>query len=141
MPVGIYGEPQHSVRSQCSNSANETIVYFENPDKSKLNLIIRAYNDGAVFRYEFPGKDGTFIMKDEYTSYDIPSDTKRWLEKWNAANEGLYSAMNDDNTQQGWCYPALFNTSGNKCWYLIHESDVNRSYCGSKLSNVADKSK
>ena len=104
----------HGKRSQCSNSANETVVYFENPDKSKLNLIIRAYNDGVVFRYEFPGKDGTFIIKDEYTSYDIPSDTKRWMEKWNPANEGLYSAMNDDNTQQGWCYPALFNASGNK---------------------------
>jgi hypothetical protein len=48
--------------------------------------------------------------------------------------------MNDENTQQSWCYPALFNLPDNNCWYLIHEADVNRGYCGSKLSNTVDKS-
>ena len=39
----------HGKRSQCSNSANETVVSFENQGKAKLNLIIRAYNDGVAF--------------------------------------------------------------------------------------------
>jgi alpha-glucosidase len=130
----------HGKRTLCSNSANETVLYFENPGKAKLNLIIRAYNDGMAFRYEFPEKEGTYTVKDELTSYDIPSDTKRWMEKWNRANEGLYSVMNDDNTQQGWCYPALFDAHDNTYWYLIHEADVDRNYCGSKLSNVIEKS-
>ncbi|HLN22207.1 MAG TPA: glycoside hydrolase family 97 catalytic domain-containing protein [Bacteroidales bacterium] len=125
-------------RSHCTNSANEAVIYFENPDKSKMNLIIRAYNDGLAFRYEFPEKSGEYVMKDEFTSYGIPSKARRWLEKWNPANEGLYTAMTDDNTQQGWCYPALF--SADACWYLIHEADVNRTYCGSKLSNTANRS-
>ncbi len=133
-------EALHGKRSHCSNSANETIISFENQGKAKLNLVIRAYNDGVVFRYEFPEKEGSFVVKDELTSYTIPSNTKRWLEKWNTANEGLYSTMTDDNTQQAWCYPALFSLSDNSCWYLIHESDVNTGYCGSKLSNVTDKS-
>jgi len=130
----------HGKRSVCKNSANELILYFENPDKSKINLIVRAYNDGVAFRYEFPDKEGSFVVKDEITSYTIPTDTKRWLEKWNTANEGLYSTMNDDNTQQSWCYPALFNSPDNNCWYLIHEADVDRNYCGSKLSNLIEKS-
>jgi alpha-glucosidase len=130
----------HGKRARCSNTANEIVVSFENPGKAKLNLIIRAYNDGVAFRYEFPEKEGSFIVKDEFTSYNITPSSKRWLEKWNTANEGLYSVMNDDNTQQSWCYPALFNSPDNGCWYLIHESDVNRNYCGSKLSNVIDKS-
>ena len=130
----------HGKRASCSNSANEIVVTFENPGKAKLNLIIRAYNDGVAFRYEFPEKEGSFIVKDELTSYDIPSSAKRWLEKWNTANEGLYSAMTDDNTQQSWCYPALFSLPENTCWYLIHEADVNREYCGSKLSNAVNKS-
>jgi len=46
----------HGKRSQCNNLANETVISFENPGKSKLNLIIRAYNDGIAFRYEFPEK-------------------------------------------------------------------------------------
>ncbi len=131
----------HGKRLLCSNSANETLVSFENPGKAKMNLIIRAYNDGVAFRYEFPENEGSYIIEDELTSYNIPSDAKRWLEKWNRANEGLYIAMNDDNTQQEWCYPALFGTPDNSCWYLIHEADVNRSYCGTKLSNTADRSK
>lgn len=131
----------HGKRSQCSNSANEVVVSFENPGKAKMNLIIRAYNDGVAFRYEFPETEGSFLVKDEYTSYSIPETTKRWMEKWNPANEGLYSVMNDNSTQQNWGYPALFNSNDNSCWYLIHESDVNRNYCGSKLSNVDDKSR
>jgi alpha-glucosidase len=130
----------HGKRSQCNNLANETVISFENPGKAKLNLIIRAYNDGVAFRYEFPEKEGSFVVKDEFTSYSIPQSAKRWLEKWNTANEGLYITMNDDNNQQSWCYPALFNLPDNNCWYLIHEADVNRGYCGSKLSNAVDKS-
>lgn len=74
-------------RTECSNSANQIIVNFENLNKSKLNLIIRAYNDGLTFRYEFSEKEGTFIIKDELTSYNIPSSTKRLIEKWDMSNE------------------------------------------------------
>jgi len=130
----------HGKRSQCSNSANETVVSFENPGKAKLNLILRAYNDGVAFRYEFPEKSGTFVMNDELTAYAIPDSTKRWLEKFNTANEGLYSTMKDGSVQQNWGYPALFNTPDKECWYLIHEADLDRNYCGSKLSNLLDKS-
>jgi alpha-glucosidase len=130
----------HGKRSQCSNTANETVVSFENPGKAKLNLIIRAYNDGVTFRYEFPEKEGSFLMNDELTAYSIPDSTKRWMEKFNPANEGLYSTMANGNTQQDWGYPALFKASGSNSWFLIHEADLNRTYCGSKLSNVADKS-
>lgn len=131
----------HGKRSKCSNSANEMVVNFENAGRAKLNLIIRAYNDGVAFRYEFPEKDGTFVMKDELTSYTIPSDTKRWLEKWDLGNEAPYAAMKDDNVQQTWGIPALFSSLDSACWFLIHEADLNRSYCGTKLSNVNDKSK
>jgi alpha-glucosidase len=132
----------HGKSSQCSNSANEVVVSFENPSKAKINLIIRAYNDGVAFRYEFPEKEGSsFVVKEELTAYDIPDSTRRWLEKFNPANEGLYSIMVDGSTQQDWAYPALFNTPDKGCWYLIHEADVNRSYCGTKLSNAAAKTK
>ena len=131
----------HGKRSHCSNSANEIVVSFENPSKAVLNLIIRAYNDGVAFRYEFPDKKGTYVVKDELTAYTIPSGTKRWMEKWNRGNEELYSFVGDENVQQTWSYPALFNSSDTSCWFLIHEADVNRSYCGTKLSNQTDKSR
>jgi len=122
----------HGKRSQCSNSANEIVVSFENPGKAKMSLIIRAYNDGIAFRYEFPEKEGTFVVKDELTAYSVPDSTKRWLEKFNPANEGLYSMMTDGNERKDWGYPALFNTPDNACWYLIHEADITLSYCVKK---------
>eukprot|EP01035_Chromulina_nebulosa_P005316 gene5316-7208_t len=132
----------HGKRSDCSNIANEVVASFENPSKAKFNLFVRAYNDGITFRYEFPEKEGTFVIKDEFTSYTIQDETMRWMEKWNPANEGLYTAMNNDKVQQQeWCYPALFNSSDNACWFLLHEADVNRTYCGTKLSNAAEKTK
>lgn len=130
----------HGKRSQCTNSANEIIINFENPGKEKLNLIIRAYNDGVAFRYEFPEKEGSFVVKDELTSFAIPDSAKRWMEKWDLGNEALYNFIKDVNVQQSWGYPALFNTPDTACWFLIHEADVNRNYCGSKLSNVVNKS-
>ncbi len=35
-------------------SGQRVVVSFENQKKSKLNIIIRAYNDGVAFRYQFP---------------------------------------------------------------------------------------
>lgn len=132
----------HGKSSSRSNSANEVVVAFENARKAKLNLILRAYNDGITFRYEFPGKGGSYVMEEELTSYTVPKETKRWMEKWNPANEGLYTAMSDSTIQKReWCYPALFQTKSASCWYLLHEADLNRSYCGTKLSNTVDADK
>jgi len=131
----------HGKKSVCKNAANEVVVYLENQTKAKLNIIIRAYNDGIAFRYEFPDRQGAFVIKDELTAYSIPSDTRRWMEKWNPANEGLYTAIGNDKILSGeWGYPALFNTGNKECWFLLHESDVNRNYCGTKLSNAVDSS-
>ena len=128
-------------RKVCSNAANELILKFESAAKAKMNVVLRAYNDGITFRYEFPDKKGVFKVEEERTSYQIPDNTKRWLEKFNPANEGLYSTMSDANSQQEWGYPALFNASADKnCWYLIHEADLDETYCGTKLSNQVEKS-
>ncbi|MBE7174067.1 MAG: glycoside hydrolase family 97 catalytic domain-containing protein [Williamsia sp.] len=132
----------HGKKSVRSNAANEIAVQFENPSKARLNLIIRAYNDGISFRYEFPEKGGTFIMKDELTAYAVSRETTRWMERWNPANEGLYTMMSDDKIQkQEWGYPALFRSKDSACWYLVHEADLDSSYCGTKLSNTADSTR
>lgn len=130
----------HGKRSQCSNQANEVVVAFENPSKAKMNLIIRAYNDGLAFRYEFPDKKGDFTIDDEFTAYTIPETTVRWLQKFDLSNEGLYNETNNANNKGDWTYPALFNTNESNCWYLVHEADVDRSYCASKLSNHVENS-
>jgi hypothetical protein len=131
----------HGKRSQCANTATEVVFSFENQQKNRMNMIVRAYNDGVAFRYEFPDKSGTYTILDEYTAYTIPDSTRRWLQKFNPANEGLYGMSVDGSEQKDWAYPALFNTPDQSCWCLVHEADLNRSYCGTKLTNYGDKTK
>ena len=132
----------HGKRLACSNIANEMSFSFKNNNGIKIDIIVRAYNDGIAFRYQFPEKKGQHVVKEELTAYNIPVDDKRWLEKWNPANEGLYSSMDANNIQQGaWGYPALFTTTDQSCWFLLHEADLDKNYCGSKLSNAAELSK
>lgn len=128
----------HGKSSVRENIGHEVVCSFENKEKKKLDLIVRVYNDGIAFRYSISGK-GTFTVKEELTSYSIDTAVTRWTQKWNPANEGLYtSAVGEKVQQEDWCYPALFKTKGN-CWFLLHESALDRNYCGSKLSNKADK--
>lgn len=132
----------HGKRSIHNNTAHQVVASFENPSKAKLNIIIAAYNDGVVFRYEFPEKQGSFVVKDELTSYTITPETTRWLEKWNPANEGYYAETKNAQVTPGeWCYPALFKSIDSTCWFLLHEADLDETYCGTKLINTADSSK
>ncbi|MBO9660065.1 MAG: glycoside hydrolase family 97 catalytic domain-containing protein [Chitinophagaceae bacterium] len=129
----------HGKRSTRSNTANQVVISFENPSKAKFNVIVAAYNDGIVFRYEFPEKEGTFMIKDELTSYQIARETTRWMEKWNPANEGYYTEMkNGQSTRGEWGYPALFKSADSTCWFLLHEAGLDETYCGTKLSNAVD---
>ncbi len=111
------------------------------PGKGRCHLIVRAYNDGVAFRYIFPEKQGSYLVKEELTAYHIPKEARRWMQQWNPANEGLYKLMSGSKIEkQEWCYPALFQTTDSACWYLLHEADLNGTYCGSKLSNTIDAS-
>lgn len=126
----------HGKRSVRNNLANEVKLEFENPNKSKLNVIVRAYNDGLAFRYEFPEKTGSFVMNDERTRYKVDEGTVRWLQPFHPANEGLYARSTDGANRRDWTYPALFNRPNTDAWFLIHEAGLDRTYCGTKLSNM-----
>ena len=130
----------HGKRSQRSNAANEVVVSFETPTRARMNVIVRAYNDGVVFRYEFPESGGTFTIMDEFTAFVIPDSTLRWLQRFDLSNENLFDQMNHANVQGNWGYPALFLTPDSTAWYLLHEADLDRTYAATKLSNLAEAS-
>jgi alpha-glucosidase len=130
----LYGK-----RSHRTNQANEVVVSFQNGVKSKMNVTIRAYNDGVAFSYEFPESSGTYVIEDELTAYTIADSTTRWLQKFNPANEGYYREAVTGDDQKDWAYPALFQTKDHSTWFLLHEADLGRTYCGTKLTNFNNK--
>lgn len=68
------------------------------PPKRKINMIVRAFNDGLAFRYEFPEqKDwNTFSMTDENTTFrfaENPDVLALLLPDYTSSHEGRYSLL------------------------------------------------
>lgn len=85
----------------------------------KLNIIVRAFNDGIAFRYEFPGQQGSteFSLARENTSFPIPGDPKvlaLFLPNFTSSHEGLYSHLPWSRVKEDTLIdmPALFELPG-----------------------------
>lgn len=126
----------HGKRKDCLNKANERTLVFINSSQEEMNVIVRAYNDGICFRYAFPDKKKNKVqITDEYTSYEIAQTADRWLQRFVLSYEGTFPHQKENILQGEWGYPSLFSLEDNACWALISESNADRNYCATKLSN------
>lgn len=97
----VYGE-----RSQIRDHYNElTLEFIKGTDKAgqevdgydkrryyRMNLVVRAYNQGVAFRYHFPeATNGLFLhITGEQTQFSFPEGTLAWYERW---AQGPYSLL------------------------------------------------
>ncbi|HEY8994549.1 MAG TPA: glycoside hydrolase family 97 protein [Lacunisphaera sp.] len=58
----------------------------------RLNLIVRAYDNGVAFRYEIPAQPGLvdYVVTDELTEFVFPSDLKCWIGNPSGCAENQY---------------------------------------------------
>lgn len=106
--------------------------------RRKVNLVVRAFNDGLGFRYEFPEQENwkSYILLDENTSFRIAGDpmiTTLFWKDYNNNHEGLYrllpySQVSADSLMD---LPALFEFP-NKIYLAITEANL-RDYAGMYL--------
>lgn len=77
----IYGE-----RSQIHDRYKAATLYLSKKDGSfyRLNIEVRAYNEGIAFRYFFPEHPKATFHKvvGDLTEYTFPTGTKAWTEQW-----------------------------------------------------------
>ncbi|MBK0379714.1 glycoside hydrolase family 97 protein [Mucilaginibacter segetis] len=109
----------------------------------KLNLVVRAYNDGVAFRYEFPEQTGwkNYVMYDENTAFNLAGDPKAlvlFLPSYTTSHEGpytheLYSQLKPDSLMD---MPATFEYPDN-IYMAITEAEV-LNYAGMYLCKNAD---
>ncbi|MBQ7461817.1 MAG: glycoside hydrolase family 97 protein [Bacteroidaceae bacterium] len=129
-------------RLHCVNEANE----YEASIGQDARMVIRLYNDGIAFRYEYTGLQDSKVPE-EHTAYIIPEGTKRWMQQWSDSYEGFFpltttakvkalggfggaTEQNDINTH--WGYPLLVEASP-AVFALITEANIERRQSASSL--------
>ena len=112
--------------------------------KSKLNLILRVYNEGVAFRYLLPEQAGlnNFTIQNELTRYAFAGDYTCFglnLGKFANSHEGEFdpikaSAIREHNLYDN---PLVCKTGVGQTTFALAESDV-RAYPGSWFTGRGD---
>ena len=135
-------------RLHCTNQAR----VYEAKLSENLRLVLRLYNDGVAFRYEWSGLRNQVLPK-EQTTYLIPEGTKRWMQQWTEAYEsffpltttykvepipsfsGIFKSAEGYNNR--WGYPALLSPADD-VFVLLSEANIERRQSASCLYNEGE---
>ncbi len=129
------------------STANEITVTFASPTGQQVQVVARAFDDGAAFRYRFPKiSDSTFEVHGESTAFVIAEEGKAWTQPYDKITtyspgyERYYENGIPIGTsapgEEGWCFPALFETPS--AWIMITEAGAMPGYFASHLAQQAD---
>ncbi|MBO4800278.1 MAG: glycoside hydrolase family 97 catalytic domain-containing protein [Bacteroidaceae bacterium] len=126
-------------RLHCTNEANEYRMG---------TLVMRLYNDGLAFRYEYMGLQDT-KAPEEQTAYIIPEGTRRWMQQWSDGYEDFFPLNTTnkvhktggfggsrvlDQLNTRWGYPLLVEPRSG-VFTLITEANIQRRQSASSLVN------
>lgn len=134
-------------RLHCTNEANE----YQAPIGQDARIVMRLYNDGIAFRYEYTGLQDSKVPA-EQTSYIIPEGTKRWMQQWSDGYEGFFPMTTTANVKTlagfggsfekeeintHWGYPLLMEPIDG-VFALITEANIERRQSASSLFNEGE---
>ena len=133
----------HGKRRDHHVRAREQTLAFANAAGARLEIVLRAADDGVAFRYKFPETDAApKTVVEEHTGFRVAPSSTGWLlahsppGKYTPAYEDYFREVASGApapTPSGWSFPALFRTTGGK-WLLITEAALDGNYCGSRLA-------
>lgn len=143
-----YSEPKIKA-STVNYRANELVCTFTTSRKHKFDVIFRVSNNDIAFRYHIyqTGEPANFTVEEELSGYKFPALTTTFLTPqatpmigWMKTKPSYEEEYTPDQPMGipskygvGYTFPALFHV-GDRGWVLLSETNVNSSYCGSKLS-------
>jgi hypothetical protein len=124
----------------------ERVLTFANAANARIDVVLRAHDDGVAFRYRFPETDAApKRIAEELTGFQVPAGSTGWIMpyqepgKYGPAYEKFFEevpAGKTSPTPVGWAFPALFKTPAGK-WLLLHESALDEHYAGMHLAAEA----
>ncbi|MFB9109964.1 glycoside hydrolase family 97 protein [Flavobacterium gyeonganense] len=126
-------------RKLCTNAGSEKVFKYVNSNDKPIDIVFQVYNDGVVFRYEFPDRSESAVtIIDEHTTYVFASGTNRWMQEYTESYEDFFPFSDNgksNNKKQEWGFPALFKLNNNPVWMLISEANISENNCAAKLNN------
>ncbi len=137
-------------RSHFSATAVERVLSFETPQHARMDLIVRAYDDGFAFRYHFPEADsGRFTVAGEATGFRfMPAAHATMLPQYqpgaSPAEGGPAEWVTDlpagtaAPAGASWELPALFASADGAHWALLAESGLAAGHAALGLAAKSD---
>lgn len=133
----------HGKRRDHHVAGRERTLTFANARQARLDVILRAHDDGAAMRYRFPEKDAqTRRVFAEMTGFAVPAGSTGWMlphqrvHRYGPAYEDFFQEIEPGTSAPlpaGWSFPALFRTPLSR-WLLISESGLDGGYPGTHLA-------
>jgi hypothetical protein len=140
-----YQMPHGKRRDHHARGGQSTLV-FANASGAKLEVVLRAYDDGVAFRYRFPeSATAPKTVVDEQTAFHVPAGATAWMlpqsppGKYTPAYEDFFAEVPAGTaapTESGWAFPALFRTPAG-AWMLVTEAGLDSQYCGTRIASAA----
>jgi alpha-glucosidase len=103
---------------------------FAGAEGARLDLVVRASDDGIAYRYVLPEDLGAVLG--EASAFNVPADATAWLARHRRDYENpfiRYTASTAPTAE--FMTPALFDVDGT--YLFLAESDLDGSYSGSRL--------
>jgi len=117
----------------------------KNPPHRRMDVVLRAYNEGAAFRYVLPEQDalGEFTLAEELTGYFFGSDAWAFAldrGRFNTDNEGEYvrRPLADIKPASIVNLPLLVEMPETGLWAALLEADLT-DYAGLYVGGVAGR--
>ncbi|WP_165234028.1 glycoside hydrolase family 97 protein [Aquisphaera insulae] len=138
----------HGKRREVIDRYNERTLAFRNAEGAKLEIVLRAYDDGIAYRYRFPddGSKAVRTVKEEASGFRLPAGTTVWANphddpsEYTPGYETFWKFAIPAGTPApkaaGWSFPLLYRTPAGR-WGLITEASLDRTYCGARLAREA----
>lgn len=114
---------------------NQKIFHLRNnrSEINRIDLIVRAYNDGVAFRYVIPDDiKSDFEVEKELTTFNFSDDFTAWFYNFENHNLGPEKLSEVDKTR----YPVMTVEVDDSCYMAIHEADL---VCGEPMILGSDK--
>ena len=130
-------------------TGSEITVPLRGADGARAELIMRAHEDGVAFRYHLLGEGESEVMS-ESTGFTIPSGARLLSRSYDGgdvtfvATAGAYEQppailpLGEAIDATGFAFPTLFELEEGARYVMISETDLDRSYCGTRLNEMPE---